>query len=215
METLNERAGFLCNQEVLAILRQQRDERSAQIKDLTASKRGKERDGKEFSARDEIERIQPQDLHTVTFEALRYLEDAVHPMRRQTADAVSRLLDELEDLDLTKAERLQLVNLAPTSVVELHVCIEDIGERFPEAEQERLISLVKASLSDEADAASASAKDAADAAAAAAAAAREPDEMEVDEREAAAMEEETGFIDEGWTGGRANEDVEHDIDEEK
>lgn len=30
--------------------------------------KGKDRDGSEFSARDQIERIQPQDLHTVTFE---------------------------------------------------------------------------------------------------------------------------------------------------
>jgi len=45
----------------------------------------------------------------------------VHPTRRQTGDAVSTLLDELEQLQLTKAERLQVVNLAPTSLVELHV----------------------------------------------------------------------------------------------
>jgi hypothetical protein len=30
--------------------------------------KGRDRDGSEFSARDQIERIQPQDLHTVTFE---------------------------------------------------------------------------------------------------------------------------------------------------
>ncbi|GAA5901382.1 hypothetical protein JCM6882_007762 [Rhodosporidiobolus microsporus] len=221
METLNERAGFLCNHEVLALLRQQRDARAQQIKHLTDSKKGKERDGSEFTARDEIERIQPQDLHTVTFEALSYLEEPVHPMRRQTTESVGKLLDELEELDLTKAERLQLVNLAPTSIVELHVCIEDIGERFPtDASQEHLLSLIKSHLSstsssDAAASASASAASAAAASAAAAAAREAADKMEVDEREAAAIADEEDFIAETFAGGRANEDVENDIDEER
>lgn len=42
-------------------------------------------------------------------------------MRRQTSAAVARLLDGLDDYDLTKSERLQIVNLAPTTLVELHV----------------------------------------------------------------------------------------------
>ncbi|GAA5867048.1 hypothetical protein JCM8547_008423 [Rhodosporidiobolus lusitaniae] len=216
METLNERAGFLCNHEVLAILRQQRDDRSAQIKALNEAKRGKDRDGSEFSARDEIERIQPQDLHTVTFEALRYLEESVHPLRRQTSESVSKLLDELEELELTKAERLQLVNLAPTSIVELHVCIEEFEERFPPGEaQDDLLRIIKAHLSSEESASTAQARNEADAAAAKLAAQREQDKMEVDEREAEAIQDETGFVDEVYTGGRANEDVENDIDEER
>ncbi|GAA5975310.1 hypothetical protein JCM11641_005933 [Rhodosporidiobolus odoratus] len=217
METLNQRAGFLSNYEVLTLLRQQRDDRSQQIKELNEAKRGKDRDGSEFTARDEIERLQPQDLHTVTFEALRYLEEAVHPMRRQSAEAVTKLLDELEELDLTKAERLQLVNLAPTSIVELHVCVEDISDRFNDSEQEHLLHLIKSHLTPEEkeEPATAEHKDATDAFAAAAAAAGEPDTMDVDEREAAALAEDDGFIDEVWAGGRANEDVENDIDEER
>ena len=38
-------------------------------------------------------------------------------MRRQTSADVSALLDELEKLELTKAERLQIINLAPTNLV--------------------------------------------------------------------------------------------------
>ncbi|BGP16992.1 hypothetical protein JCM10213_007438 [Rhodosporidiobolus nylandii] len=215
METLNERAGFLCNHEVLTLLRQQRDQRAEQIKQLNASKKGKERNGSEFSARDEIERIQPQDLHTVTFEALRYLEDSVQPMRRQTTESVSKLLDELEELDLTKAERLQLVNLAPASIVELHVCIEEITDRFSDEQQEQLLATIRSHLSSEEADETAERRDAEAEAAAAEAAARDAEAMEVDEREAAAITEDDGFIDEVFAGGRKGDDVENDIDEER
>lgn len=72
-QTINVRAGFLCNHEVLSILRQQRDARSKEIKALgeVKAKRVAKLGRKPFNKEqedDEIERIQPQDLHTVTFE---------------------------------------------------------------------------------------------------------------------------------------------------
>lgn len=45
----------------------------------------------------------------------------MHPLRRQTNSSINKLLDELEKLDLTKAERLQILNLAPTTLVALVV----------------------------------------------------------------------------------------------
>ncbi|BGP40909.1 hypothetical protein JCM10450v2_004914 [Rhodotorula kratochvilovae] len=212
METLNERAGFLCNYEVLAVLRQQRDQRQKRIKALQQARKAAPR-AEEFGTRDEIERIQPQDLHTVTFEALRYLEDPVHPTIRQTSDAVASLLDELEELDLTKAERLQIVNLAPTTAVELHICVEDMGERFDEPEQEHLLQLVRSHLGDEASATAAAKQAEADRVAAAAAAMEADGPDEIDEREAEALQDDQALIDEGYAGGRANENVERDIDE--
>lgn len=73
METITPRAGFLCNHEVLAILRQQQEARKAQIDHLADLKRkrvaqlNRKAFGKEQED-DERERIQPQDLHTVTWE---------------------------------------------------------------------------------------------------------------------------------------------------
>lgn len=150
---------------------------------------------------------------------------------------MSKLLDELEELELTKAERLQLVNLAPTSVVELHVvrplspvhslstlpdplsplqCIEDLEERFPEGPaQDSLLALIKTHLSSVEDASTAASKDAADAAAAREAAQRDKDKMEIDEREAEAVQDDSTFVNEGWDGMRANENAENDIDEER
>ncbi|GAA5962020.1 hypothetical protein JCM21900_002800 [Sporobolomyces salmonicolor] len=207
METLNERAGFLCNHEVLQILRRQRDDRAARIKVLDEQRRKSRNEGTLDSLMaDEKERVQPQDLHTVTFEAIRYLEDDVHPIRRQTPKSVANLLDKLEDLDLTKAERLHIVNLAPTSLVELHVCIEELGERFSEPQQLELVQMVKDHLG-KLDQATTRDGDAAleDR--------MDEDRDELDEREAAALHEEDELIDEGLGGGGAQEDAVNDIDE--
>lgn len=66
---------------------------------------------------DEADRLRNQ--------AIKYLEEPVHPTIRQTEESVVKFLDKLETdpqyTQLTKSERLQLVNSAPTSLVELHV----------------------------------------------------------------------------------------------
>ncbi|ORY87486.1 RNA polymerase Rpb4-domain-containing protein [Leucosporidium creatinivorum] len=212
METVNVRAGFLCNHEVLAILRQQRDARTKEIKALgeakvkRVAKLGRKPFNKEQED-DEVERIQPQDLHTVTFECIKYLEEPVHPLRRQTNASINKLLDELEKLDLTKAERLQILNLAPTTLVALVVCVDDFEERFqtPE-EQEHILTLVKEHLGAE-DAATAHAHAATNGKGKAAG----DDVMEVEEEEYDAMEDE-GLVDEG-TGQGAMEAEARDIDE--
>ncbi|KWU44064.1 hypothetical protein RHOSPDRAFT_34495 [Rhodotorula sp. JG-1b] len=221
METLNDRAGFLCNYEVLEVLRRQQKERGKQLKELTGGSGGPgngRRNGRyqDIAQREEAERIQPQDLHTVSWEAVQYLEAAVHPMRRQTSAAVAQLLDGLDDYDLTKSERLQIVNLAPTTLVELHVCIEDLAERFNDDRQEALLELVRSHLSSETTSTS---KDAAAAAAVEEAPVMPPnvnadddlDDAEPDED--AEIDEEMALIDEAYGGTRANEQVENDIDE--
>ncbi|GAA5897984.1 DNA-directed RNA polymerase III subunit RPC17 [Sporobolomyces salmoneus] len=152
METLNERAGFLSNFEVLQLLRAQRSSTASKMKQLEerkdANKAAGIGDSLDFTEKD---RIKPQDLQTVTFEAIKYLEEPVHPTIRQTEESVVKLLDKLETdpryTQLTKSERLQLVNSAPTSLVELHVCIEDLTERYPEeSEQLEVIDLIRSHL---------------------------------------------------------------------
>ncbi|GAA5968458.1 hypothetical protein JCM8115_006395 [Rhodotorula mucilaginosa] len=220
METLNDRAGFLCNYEVLEVLRQQQKQRGKQLKELTGGTGGQgdgRRNGRyqDIAQREEAERIQPQDLHTVSWEAVQYLEAAVHPMRRQTSAAVAQLLDGLDDYDLTKSERLQIVNLAPTTLVELHVCIEDLAERFSDDRQEALLELVRSHLSSETTSTS---KDAAAAAAEEApvmppSANADADLDDAEPDEDAEIDEEMALIDEAYGGTRANEQVENDIDE--
>lgn len=67
-------------------------------------------------------------------------EDEQH---RTTYNPEERGPDEiLPDRALTKAERLQLVNNAPRSLVELHTLVEELGERFTESQIEELMTLV-------------------------------------------------------------------------
>lgn len=152
----------------------------------------------------------------------------MHPLRRQTNASINKLLDELEKLDLTKAERLQILNLAPTTLVALVVvslalpvglrksiltspstlqCVDDFEERFQTPEQqEHILTLVKEHLG---------AEDAATALAHAIAVGKKTadgeDVMDVEEEEYDAMEDE-GLVDEG-TGQGAMEAEARDIDE--
>jgi hypothetical protein len=64
-------------------------------------------------------------------QCIKFLEDEVHPMRRQTVPMIKTLLDKLADFvgtdrgmgkqKFTHAECLQLVNLAPEAEVALFV----------------------------------------------------------------------------------------------
>jgi hypothetical protein len=54
-------------------------------------------------------------------QAIQYLSAEFQPSRRQSDDGVARLARGLAPFALTKAEKLQIVNLAPTEPVELYV----------------------------------------------------------------------------------------------
>jgi RNA polymerase Rpb4 len=54
-------------------------------------------------------------------QAIQYLSAEFQPTAAQTPDAITQLIKDLAPYDLTKAEKLQVVNLAPTEPVELYV----------------------------------------------------------------------------------------------
>lgn len=72
-------------------------------------------------------RIQPstddicENLRTIEVEAIQYLSADHQPTALQTKDGIVQLTKNLATYDLTKAEKLQIVNLAPTEAVELYV----------------------------------------------------------------------------------------------
>lgn len=70
---------------------------------------------------------QPSNLTTVQFEVKKYLSDK--PSTVQTPAIASAFLSELSALSLTKAERLQIMNLRPTRLVELHA-VRSLGRAF-------------------------------------------------------------------------------------
>ena len=54
-------------------------------------------------------------------QAIQYLSADYQPPSRQSDAAITKLIKKLAPYDLTKAEKLQIVNLAPTQAVELYV----------------------------------------------------------------------------------------------
>lgn len=46
---------------------------------------------------------------------------------------------------LTEEEKLQIVNLVPTEIVDLFLIIDNLNERFTEAQQEELLTIIQAS----------------------------------------------------------------------
>ena len=54
-------------------------------------------------------------------QAIRYLSAEYQPTASQTDAGITQLTRTLSTYDLTKAEKLQIVNLAPTEPVELYV----------------------------------------------------------------------------------------------
>ncbi|WWC85257.1 uncharacterized protein L201_000119 [Kwoniella dendrophila CBS 6074] len=85
-------------------------------------------------------------------EVIKYLCSPYNATSRQTADGVARLADQLQDHELTKAEVLQITNLAPTEVVELYAIIEEPDTRFhPDAsiKLEEIANQIQSTLSTE------------------------------------------------------------------
>jgi len=155
----------------------------------------------------------------------------VHPILRQSEESIGELLDQLDKLDLTKSERLQLINTAPTTSVELHVvrptpslspspsscrvtnsplrtetqCIEDLSERFPSDEQqEHILSIIRSHLDHQPSAATTTAK--------AKAEREELDKGEEGVADDGDAYEEDAFVQEGGRRGAGGE--ERDIDED-
>ncbi|KAG8913226.1 hypothetical protein FRC01_004660 [Tulasnella sp. 417] len=72
-----------------------------------------------------------ENLVQVRDQTLGYLSKAPLPTLRQEEQSMQALLKELRQWDLTKGEKLQIVNLAPDSAVMLYSIVEEMEDRFP------------------------------------------------------------------------------------
>ncbi|KAJ7800385.1 RNA polymerase Rpb4-domain-containing protein [Mycena olivaceomarginata] len=86
-----------------------------------------------------------ENLRTVSFEAIQYLSSEYQATASQTPEAITQLVKSLEPYGLTKAEKLQIVNLAPQHHIELYVIVEELEDRLAERMGE-VISHVQESL---------------------------------------------------------------------
>jgi len=97
-------------------------------------------------------------LEQLVHNLVAYFEDPNNhlPQPKQTAQSVLSLCESLRTRfgqvsgrrnGLTKAERLQICDLAPTELVEIYLIIEECDARFTEDEIQEIILLVKQNLS--------------------------------------------------------------------
>ncbi|EGN98183.1 hypothetical protein SERLA73DRAFT_74412 [Serpula lacrymans var. lacrymans S7.3] len=146
MEVLNPRASFLSNYEVLSLLRELDNDYLSRAK--TAVRIKKEEDGAGVTGKggsDPAAVDISENLRTVEVEAIQYLSADYQPIAQQSEAGIKQLTRDLAPYSLTKAEKLQIVNLAPTEPVELYVVVEELEDRLGE-QMDDILSAVRRSL---------------------------------------------------------------------
>jgi hypothetical protein len=70
----------------------------------------------------------PESLRTVQFELTEYLKET--PVNTQSPEQIADFMQAISHYNLTKAEKLQMLNLRPKSAVEIYLVKEEInGEK--------------------------------------------------------------------------------------
>ena len=86
-------------------------------------------------------RAQKSNLATILYESVKYLEDG--PCNNIEDDQViTAILNELKEYELTKSEKLELINHLPSSLVELQLLIEDNEERLTEDQLSNIVEII-------------------------------------------------------------------------
>ena len=120
MEVKNENSALLSNMEVLRLLEDVQHGRNHQLKP-----------DKHL-----------QNLATITYETVKYLKTT--PCTYQQPHDVAMFMMAVEREKLSKAEKLQMVNMRPTTVMEFCLCVDENEDRFPdESKIAELLSIVQ------------------------------------------------------------------------
>ncbi|KAF8877162.1 RNA polymerase Rpb4-domain-containing protein [Gymnopilus junonius] len=118
MEVLNPRAALLSNYEVLTLLRELESDNLLRTKAAL--------------------RVKKEEEAGLVNGAISYLSADYLPTSSQTDQGITTLVNKLASYELTKSEKLQIVNLAPTLPVELYVIVEELEDRFGDKLEEIL-----------------------------------------------------------------------------
>ena len=82
-----------------------------------------------------------ENLATISYEVTKYLEKT--PCKLQNEEVIRDFLVEVAPFNLTKGEKLQLLNLRPSTPVEIQLIIEESEERLKTDEElEKLLAIV-------------------------------------------------------------------------
>lgn len=117
MEVINDNAALLSNYEVLTLL-----------SDIQAG-RGQKKPDKSL-----------QQLATITYEAVKYLENK--PCKSQTPEIIEQFMRDIQSYNLTKAEKVGLLNQFPTTAVEIQLIVEESEERLTEEQIYELLEVI-------------------------------------------------------------------------
>ena len=83
-----------------------------------------------------------ENLATISYEVTKYLEKT--PCKLQNEEVIRDFLVEVAPFNLTKGEKLQLLNLRPSTPVEIQLIIEESEERLKTDEElEKLLAIVE------------------------------------------------------------------------
>ncbi|KAJ4485518.1 hypothetical protein J3R30DRAFT_3401306 [Lentinula aciculospora] len=154
MEVINARSALLSNFEVLELLRELESDHLARTKTEIRVKKEEEVSGISSIAKHPATIEITENVRTIQVEAIQHLSAEYQPTSSQTSTGITQLVKDLASYDLTKAEKLQIVNLAPMQPVELYVSafryheqiVEELEDRLGES-METVLSTVSASLS--------------------------------------------------------------------
>ncbi|TEB39978.1 hypothetical protein FA13DRAFT_43680 [Coprinellus micaceus] len=130
MEVVNPRSALLSNYEVLTLLRELEADHLTRSKAMQRIKKEEEANGTLVPGHNTTVVETSENLRTVEVEAIQYLGADYLPTSGQTAEGITKMVKALEPYELTKAEKLQIVNLAPTTPVELYVIVEELEDRL-------------------------------------------------------------------------------------
>ncbi|KDQ25490.1 hypothetical protein PLEOSDRAFT_1094008 [Pleurotus ostreatus PC15] len=147
MEVVKKRAALLSNYEVLTLLRELEIDHLTRAK--TALKVKKEEGGSNLNAgagKDVRDVDVSENLRTMEVEAIQYFASDIQPAPYQTPEGIRQLLRSLAPYNLTKAEKLQIVNIAPQSMPVLWAIIEEMEDRMTVDQMQEIIGLVQNSL---------------------------------------------------------------------
>ncbi|KAG5343092.1 hypothetical protein C0989_000082 [Termitomyces sp. Mn162] len=163
MEVVNARAALLSNHEVLTLLRELESDHLARAKTALRVKKEEEAAGLPprlsgdtvfGEASENLRTVEVEVLNTsqriidsneATDSAIQYLSADYLPTTRQSPEGITKLVKDLAPYELTKAEKLQVVNLAPTMPVELYVIVEELEDRLGDS-MEEILTFVESSL---------------------------------------------------------------------
>ncbi|KAL0485828.1 DNA-directed RNA polymerase III subunit RPC9, partial [Acrasis kona] len=141
MEVLEENLGPLCFFEVDRLNKRSFNERK---KALEIRKRANQRLPKHKQFYLDF----PQEVLYVEDQLHEYLRDNTK-VKRQTREHVVNFIKDIRKYSLTHAEEMNVLDLAPTQLVELHVIISNCSDRFSEEETMDMIELVNKHLMNE------------------------------------------------------------------